>query len=281
MSSRHNPYTPGIINPPNSALISSGLARSKKESYDFRVANKPIDIENYKLMTATKNPKDRNEITNRMLKLVSSPNYYNFDTFNVPYNDVEMIFTLPEDITDIEFLKLDQVILPYIPSFEYYDLYLSIEQIKFGYKYNNEYYQFNMVPKIPNAYVPASKVIMKPVNKKCIMERNVDFLNVLTFKIRDSDFKEVPFPKAVIKARTVPATNPIQLIYTDHGLVNGDTIYIKSTVLCGTYTVTVIDANTFTIPYDGTLITDILYPIIQIPKYRIIIRINFQQFNGY
>jgi len=278
---KRNQYTAGVINPPNNAIISSGLARSKKESYNFYEANQPVDIENYKLMSATKNPKDRNDIANRMLKLVSSPNYYNFDTFNLSYGDVDLSFKLLEDIANIEHIKLDQVILPNIPGFEYYDMYLSIEEIKYGYRYNNEFYQFNMIAEIPNTYVPVNKVIMKPVHRKCILERNVDFLSVVTFKFRDDNFQEIPFPKAVIRARTVPATNPIQIIYTDHGLVNGDTIYIKSTTLCGTYIVTVIDPNTFTIPYNGTLITDVLHPIIQIPKFRIIIRINFQQFNGY
>lgn len=265
----------------NHAMEAAGLMRGIRGSYRGFNDGRKINIENYSLNNSMKNTQDRNDINNKLMKLVSTPNYYNFDSFNLSYVDMDLTFTLPETIENIEKLKLDHIILPVIAGFEYYDIYLSIQEIKYGYKYNNEYYQFNLIPKTPNAYIPVDKVIMKPVNKTCILERNVDMLTVVTFKIRDNYFKEIPFPKSVIKAVTIPATNPIQISYPDHGLVNGDTIFIKNTVLCGTYTVTVLDLNTFTIPYDGTLITTALHPVIQIPKFRILIRINLGQFNGY
>ena len=262
-------------------LERAGLLRPPNKTYRDPMRNMAIDMEKYSLAASMKNTQDKNEINNKFMKLHSIPNYYNFDNLNLSTADLEFIFKLPEEITRIEYIKLDQIILPFIQGYDYYDMYLSIDKINMGYKYNNDYYQFNIKAKDPNVYVPADKVIMKPVNKKCILEQTVDNLNSLTFRFHDTFFKEIEFPKAVIKGKTVPLTNPLQITYENHGLVNGDTIILERTKFCGTYTVTVIDLNTFTIPYDGSLINTAMYPTIKIPKFRILIRINFEQFNGF
>lgn len=262
-------------------LERAGLLRPPNKSYKEPMAGKLLNMEKYALALSMKNTQDKNEINNKLMKLTSTPNYFNFDNMNISYADIELMFKLQEEITGIEYIKLDQIILPLIQGYDYSDMYLSIDKINFGYKYINNYYQFNIKAKTPNIYVPVDKVIMKPVYKKCIFDQTVDNINSLTFRFHDSYFKEINFPQAVIKGRTIPLTNPIQIIYENHTLVNGDTIIIDNTRLCGTYIITVIDTNTFSIPYDGSTLTTILYPTIKIPKYRILIRINFEQFNGY
>jgi len=271
-----------MYNPPlNQTLIRSGLARTPNEVYRDPLLHKKFNGEKYALSQSMKNTQDKNEVNNKLTKLTSTPNYFNFDNLELPCIELELTFKLLEEITNIELITLDQIILPLLPGYDYSDMYLSIDKVQFGYKYKSNYYQFNIKAKDPNVYVPADKVIMKAVNKGCILNSVMENINTITFRFHDNYFNEINFPKAVIKVRTVPLTNPIQLIHTDHGLVNGDTVIIENTRLCGTYIVTVIDLNTFTIPYDGSLITDPLYPTVKIPKFRILIRVNFEQFNGY
>lgn len=273
MNSKYNP-------PALQTFQRAGLTRTPSENYRDPLTGLKFNGEKYALIQSMKNTQDKNDINNKLAKLTSTPNYFNFDNLDLQPIELELMFKLLEEITNIEFIKLDQIILPFLPGYDYSDMYLSIDKIGFGYKYKSNYYQFNIKAKDPNIYVPANKVVMKPVNKVCILNNTVDNINTLTFRFHDSFFQEINFPKAVIKGKTVPLTNPIQITYTGHGLVNGDIVIIDKTRLCGTYTVTVIDPDTFTIPYDGSLITDPLYPIIKIPKFRILIRINFEQFNG-
>lgn len=269
-------------NPPNKQTLErAGLLRGPRFNYRDPMEGKIFNGEKYALAYSLKNTQDKNEINNKFAKLTSSPNYFNFDNFELQPIEMELMFKLLEEIGNIEAIKLDQIILPLLPGYDYSDMYLSIDKLSFGYKYKTNYYQFNIKAKDPNIYVPANKVVMKPVNKVCVLNNTTESINTLTFRFHDEYFKEIQFPQAVIRGKTVPLTNPIQITATDHGLVNGDTIIIENTRLCGTYIVTVIDLNTFTIPYDGSLLTDPLYPIIKIPKFRIIIRMNFEQFNGY
>jgi len=271
-----------MYNPPlEQTLMRAGLARTPATTYKDPLRNHKFEGEQYALSYSMKNTQDKNELNNKLAKLTSIPNYFNFDNFEIPAVELELTFKLLEEITRIELISLDQIILPLLPGYDYSDMYLSIDRVQFGYKYKGNYYQFNIKAKDPNIYVPVDKVIMKAVNKGCILNNTMDNINTFTFRFHDNYFNEINFPKAVIKCRTIPLTNPIQITHTDHGLVNGDTIIVDNTRLCGTYIVTVIDLNTFTIPYDGSLITDPLYPTIKIPKYRILIRVNFEQFNGY
>lgn len=272
-----------MYNPPNSQTLQrAGLStQPHPKNYQNFLPTKKFDGGEYALNYSMKNTQDRNDINNKLSKLTSTPNYFNFDNFEIPPVELELTFKLLESITNIESIKLDQVTLPLLAGQDYSDMYLSIDKVIFGYKYRNSYYQFNIKAKNPNIYVPADKVVMKAVNKSCVFNNTMDNINVLTFRFRNSYFDEIVFPKAVIKCKTIPLTNPIQLTHTDHGLVNGDTIIVENTQLCGTYTVTVIDPNTFTIPYNGILLTTPLNPIVKIPKFRILIRIIFEQFNGY
>lgn len=262
-------------------LERAGLKRRPEDSYKEPIMGKLLNLEKYMLALSMKDTQDKNELNNKLLKLKSNPNYFNFDNLNLPPSELELMYKLQEEITNIEYIKLEQVILPFIQGYDYYDMYLSIDRINFGYKYTNNYYQFNIKAKDPNIYVPADKVIMKAVDKKCILNRTVDNINTVTFRFHDAFFKEIEFPKAVIRVKTIPLTNPIQMTYIGHGLVNGDTVIVENVRFCGTYAVTVIDPDTFSIPYDGSALTDPLYPVVKILKYRILIRINFEQYNGY
>lgn len=260
----------------------------RKSSYNqgpYPVANPnrnkiKIDMDGYSLNASMKNTEDKNEVNNMLTKLIVTPIYLNLDSFNIPVYENKILFNLLETYKSIESIKLIQVILPFIATIDYSDIYLSIEEFRYGYFYNDNYYLYNLFADTPSTYTPGIKVITEPLKKKFIFDRVVDNINTLTFQFRDTFYKKINFPKSVICATIVPNTNPLELVYTNHGLLTGDLVIICNAVFAGEYTITYIDDNTFSIPYDGTLLNDPCSVIVKIYKFRILLRLIISRFNG-